>query len=812
MQKINFCDNWSFSRGLTPEKKETVCLPHDAMITERRGPEAPSGAPGAYFYGDVYTYEKTLDVPKDWADKTVTLEFEGSYMRTTVCVNGQKAAFHGYGYTPFFVVLDDYLKYGEANTVTVEVDNSKQPNSRWYGGSGLYRPVTLYVQPKDHIALEGVRVFTQDLGPAACGCTREYAKVRVLTETVGEGTPKVELLKDGEVVASGEGADILLTVENAKLWSEDKPILYEYKVTFGDDEARGRFGIRTLEWSSKGFFVNGKSVKFRGGCIHHDNGIVGSTAYEEMEYRKVRIMKEQGFNAIRSAHNPCSKALMDAADELGVYILDEAFDMWYTHKTPHDAAEFFEEAGVEDTVSMVRRDVNHPSVIGYSLVNEPSELTSDKGKDYIRECYKAMKAVDSSRPVTTGLNLLLASAAALTTGNIFEAAYNIGDEKEDTTRFDENGNAVGTEQAKTVDGSSAFNAAFQRAGKLMNAMSKNPYTDKVTTGISDLLDMCGYNYAASRYSKEGKLHPDRLIFGSETLPMDIYDNWGHVEREDYNCGDFMWTGWDHLGEVGIGAWSYKDDGMMARRNYPWILSGAGAIDLLGHPGCEMGYAGIVWKQQADPQIFVRPVNFPGMKPSETMWRGSNAIDSWAWKGCEGNEAYVEVYTTAPYVTLKLNGKIMGQAKTKKDIATFKIPYEPGILTAETLVGGVVSGKAERVSARDDLQLTLTPSFKDVREECIAKAGELVFVNIDITDSKGVVESNADTIITVDVEGGELVAFGSAITDTEYRYHTGTFPTWFGRSMAVVRAGDAGSFTVTAKSESGLAGEVEVKVK
>lgn len=809
MQKINFCDNWTFSRGLTPENKETINLPHDAMIAERRGPEAPSGTAGAYFYGDVYTYEKTFDVPADWADKTATLEFEGSYMRTTVYVNGQKACFHSYGYTPFFVVLDDYLQYGEANTVKVEVDNSKMPNSRWYGGAGLYRPATLYIQPKNHIALEGVRVFTEDFGPAACKCgtRREWAKVRVLTETVGEGMPKVELLKDGEVVASGEGADILLTIENAKLWKTDKPNLYQYKVTFGDDEQTGNFGIRTLKWAPNGFFVNGTSEKLRGGCVHHDNGIMGCAAYEEAEYRKVRIMKEQGYNAIRSAHNPCSKAMLDAADELGMYILDEAFDMWYTHKSPQDNAEYFEESGEADILSMVKRDVNHPSVIGYSLVNEPSELSSEKGQALITQFSQKMKAIDPTRPVTAGVNLLLATGAVLGVN----AGY--GDnEKEDTTRFDDQGNAiVEKKEAKTLNGSLLFNKAFQVMGPFMNYMVANPLTDKITTPIFERLDMGGYNYGFGRYKKEGKKHPDRLIFGSETLPMDIYQNWNAVMSNDNICGDFMWTGWDYLGEVGIGGWSYVNDGVMMFKEYPWLIAECGAIDLIGNPGNMSAYAGIVWKQQADPQIFIRPVNHPGVEPMATMWRASNARESWAWKGCEGNEAYVEVYTTAPYVRLKLNGKIMGQAKTKKDIATFKIPYEPGVLTAEALVGGVVAGKAERVSAGNDLQLTLTPTFKDVREETIAKAGELVFVHVDITDGKGVVESNADTMITVDVEGGELIAFGSATQKSECRYHTGTFPTYYGRALAVIRAGDNGSFKLTAKSESGLAGEVNVNI-
>lgn len=802
MLKLDFCKEWTFAYGRDPEEKKTVTLPHDAMITDRRGPSAPSGSAGAYFYGDLYVYEKAFDAMEDWRDKNVTLEVEGAYLRTTVYVNGQKAAFHPYGYTGFFVPLDPFLKYGESNLIRIEVDGSRQPNSRWYSGGGLYRPVNLYVQPKEHIALEGVRVFTEELGPVACkcGCTREYAKVRVLTETVGAGEPRVELLREGEVVAAGSGADTLLTVEHAKTWNAEHPWLYECRVTFGEDVVTERFGIRTLRWSPKGFFVNGVSEKLRGGCIHHDNGILGSAAHKEAEYRRVRILKEQGFNAIRSAHNPCSKFLLEAADEMGMYILDEAFDMWYTHKSPFDNADYFEEFGREDIYSMVKRDVNHPSVIGYSMVNEPSELSFEKGQDILSEVYAGIKKIDATRPVTAGLNLMLATAAK---ANV-NVGYNEKAETAEELHFDENGNAIGgVKEAKTLNGSAAFNKAFQIMGPVMNYMVANPWTDKVTTPIFERLDMAGYNYGFGRYKMDGKKHPERLLFGSETLPMDLYQNWNAVEANDYICGDFMWTSWDYLGEVGIGGWSYVNDGFMLMKDYPWVIADCGAVDLLGNPGNEAAYAGILWKKQPDPQIFVRPVNHPGVEPMATMWRGSNARDSWSWQGCEGNEAYVEVYSRAPYVQLWLNGRFAGLAKTKKAIATFKIPYEPGVLKAEAIRAGKVCGSAERVSAGNDLQLTLTP------ESTSPNPGELVFVHVDITDGAGTVESNADCDVTVTVEGGELLAFGSAIQATEARYHTGTFPTYYGRALAVVRVGEPGETTVTAVSDRGWKESIKI---
>ena len=647
MKEINICDNWLFYRGRTPDKKTTVNLPHDAMITERRGPNAPSGTAGAYFYGDVYTYEKELDAPKEWSSKRIVIEFEGAYCKTTVYVNGEKVGFEPYGYTNFYFDISDYLKYGEKNVIKAQVDNSEMSNSRWYSGSGLYRPVKLHILEKDGIELNGITVITKSIDPAVV-C------VNTVVSDSFSGEVSVEIQKDGVTVANGFGTGAEIEIPNAKLWSEDTPELYTAKVTAknGDtvvDEVCETFGIRSLSWSKEGLFVNGKRVLLRGGCVHHDNGILGAACEPDAEYRKVRIMKENGYNAIRSAHNPCSKYMLEACDRYGVYMVNEAYDMWFVHKTPHDNADYFDTTWKTTVKNMVEASRNHPSVIMYSLVNEPSETSSKRGLEVEKNMYNFIKQLDSARMVTIGLNPILATAAVVGA----TAGYTKDNFKED--KYDENGRVIldKKKKVKTVNGSFIFNMAFGFFGPMMNYMPANALTTRVVKPIENYVDVLGYNYGFGRY--RGDMRRGKLIMGSETLPMDIYRNWKAVRKHRGCIGDFMWTGWDYLGEVGAGGWSYVNDGMMMMKDYPYLIADAGAIDLIGYPGAECRYAATVWEQTSKPVICVKPVNHPGVEPMKTMWRGTNAVESWSWKDCTGNDAEVEVYTQAAMVELFVNG-------------------------------------------------------------------------------------------------------------------------------------------------------------
>lgn len=778
MEKINLCEAWEFSRGQNRDKTETVNLPHDAMITERRGPHAPSGAPGGYFYGDVYYYKKTLNVPDSWSDKNVTLEFEAIYHKATVYINGEKAKFQAYGYSNFYVDLDKYLKYGSENVISVEVNNTEMKNSRWYSGSGIYRPVYLYVRDKDDIEINGIEISTVSVSPA---------KIRVKTD-MKSSEVSIEITKDGKCVATATGKDVLIDIPNAKLWSCDTPEMYECTVN-GVTE---KFGIRMIEWNENGFFVNGVSTLLRGACVHHDNGILGAACVKEAEYRKVRILKENGYNAIRSAHNPCSKYMLEACDKYGMYMVDEIYDMWFVHKSPYDNADCFEETWQDDVRAMVYKDINHPSVIMYSLVNEPSETSSKRGLRIEKEMSDFIKAIDTTRAVTAGINPILATASVIGVN----AGYSEKNVIEDS--FDENGNFIGEKkEPKALNGSFIFNMAFGFFGPFMNYLPNNPLTTKIVHPIFDNLDIGGYNYGFGRYGMDAKRFKGKLIYGSETLPMDIYRNWSAVKKYPHVIGDFMWTGWDYLGEVGAGGWSYVDDGIMMNKHYPWLIADVGAIDLIGNPGAECRYASTVWEQNKGPIIVVNPVNHPGVKPRKTMWRGTNAIESWSWKNCEGNEAEVYIYSSAAMVELFINGRSLGIKSPEKCKALYTVKYEPGTVTAVEYTSSLKEiARTELYSAKSELKVSLVP------EKDAVHPSEVFFVNVDISDENGVIESNSDMTVDIAVENGKLLAFGSAVQSTEERYHTGHFPTYYGRALAVVEAGSEGKVKIESKSSLG----------
>ena len=406
MKKLDFNSGWTFRKAEEPPTAaQAVTLPHDAMIHEPRDSGAPGGSDNAFFPGGTYLYEKIFDAP-DAAHCEVL--FEGVYRNTTVALNGETLATHTYGYTPFSVTLDGKLHEG-TNTLTVTVNNTDAPSGRWYTGSGIYRPAWLYTGGKGYIRREGIRVTTLSVNPA---------RVQVTVDASG-GLPTVELLDPkGRVVAAGSGADITLTVPDARLWSEESPTLYTCRVTLTEggellDEAVVSFGIRRIQWKARqGLLVNGRSVKLRGACVHHDNGVVGACAFPESEDRRVRKLKQAGFNAIRSAHNPCSAAMLDACDRYGVYMIDEAWDMWYNHKTRHDYADHWEANWQQDLTAMARRDYNHPSVIAYSIGNEVSEPAEDKGVALAHQMVDLLHTLDRSRPVTAGINLMIIERAS----------------------------------------------------------------------------------------------------------------------------------------------------------------------------------------------------------------------------------------------------------------------------------------------------------------------------------------------------------------------------------------------------------------
>jgi len=771
MKRIDFINDWRFFKEGSGER--IIDLPHDAMIEEKRNQGSPSSSAGAYFPGGLYTYEKSFNVPREWEDMKAVFQFEGVYRNAKVYINGKEAGGRSYGYVPFFADTDNLLNYGENNTIRVVADNSMLPDSRWYTGSGIYRPVWLWLGSRQHINIEGVKISTLSYSPA---------KIKIETSHTG-GEINAEVSRDGKLAASGSGSSIILDIPDAKLWSDENPNLYECRVTLSvngkvTDEVTESFGIRLVEWNRNGLFINGKETLLRGGCVHHDNGILGARSYAQSEDRRVRILKNSGYNAIRSSHNPAAASLLSACDKYGMYVMDETWDMWYSHKSKYDYASEFLNNYKQDIESIVSRDFNHPSVIMYSLGNEISEPHEAKGVALMKEMTEYIHSLDGNRAVTCGINLWLITRASKGKGVYKEGGGLSMDKKSSGKKIS----------------STLFNFVTSMVGTGINKGANSIYADKVTSPCIDVLDIAGYNYASGRYPLEAKAHPDRIIIGTETFPQDIAKNWKMVKKYPYLIGDFMWTSWDYLGEVGIGAWAYTDDGGAFMKPYPWLLAGTGAVDILGVPGAEAEYAAVVWGLRNKPYIGVRPVNHPGVKPAKAVWRGTDAVDSWSWKDCEGNNAFVEIYSDADSIELILNSKTLGRKKVRDFKAIFKTKYYSGTLTAVAFdSNGRELSRSALISADSRTGISVKP------EKSSVKPGEIVYADICIADANGIIESNNDTKLNVTVKDGELLAFGSANPRTEESYLSGNFTTYYGRAQAVVRSKNPCLMTICVKS-------------
>ena len=794
MKKLDFNANWTVCKEGSDQIRK-VNLPDDAMLFENRSKDNPAGSGGGYFANGKYTYEKVWEVGEDQVDATLIFECEGVYQNTSVLLNGEKVAEWPYGYTNFFADLTGKVKAGE-NTVTIIADNEKAPNTRWYSGSGIYREVSLYTAGEEYIAPQGIR--TDVIGTS---------KVKVtVTGAWEEGTEaKVCVLDGDQVVAEGVSGDTL-TIADAKLWDENNPFLYTVKAVLVKDEqildeAEATFGMRELSWGPKGLKINGKEVLLRGGCIHHDNGILGACAFKDAEYRKVRILKEAGFNAIRSSHNPASKALLQACDEMGMYVMDEAFDMWLIQKNPFDfGGDTFKAWWQKDVKAMVEKDVNHPSVVLYSLGNEISDLGIAEGQAVQKEMAAYIRSLDDSRPLTMGINLMLAVMAAK--GNGLYGKDKNGEDK---------GN--GSSALDNMPTSSVFNAMMNKMGNIMDLAASMKDADKIVANVSGVLDMPGYNYATSRYKKEVKTYPLRPFTGSETMPQNLYKNWQLVKALPNLTGDFMWTSWDYLGESAIGTIQYKDKKTKQHVEDGLIISGgAGIIDICGKKRPEVGWGKLIWDLTDQPTVGVDPLTHVDHFRQASMWRVTDAINSWSWPGYEGRKTDVTVYANTPTVQLEVNGSVVAKGKVKEDKIVFKnIVYTPGTLEAVAIdASGREVGRAVLTSAEGDMKISLKPE----KTELSANGQDLCFVDIDLVGENGETISSKDQKLTVKVEGpATLQGFGSARPHMAENFYSDTHTTFYGKALAAIRAGyEAGSVKVTVSGEGLEDQSFEIEIK
>lgn len=792
-----------------------VTLPHDAMLSEPRTQESTGEGNIGWYIGGDYEYTKKFTVPKEYENQKVLIEFEGVYHNAEVHINGKKVAGRPYGYTNFYINTDGFFKYGEENEVKVIAHNADQPNSRWYSGTGIYRPAYMHVGGEKYIPVNGVKIRTLSYDPARI-------EVAVKTSVPGEVSLEIEFEGKRVLTAIGESkavaaqnnetkntsaasekpakeyqAVFLLDVPNAKLWDTEHPSLYTCKAVFGEDEVTETFGIRELVWNPQvGMTINGKRVILRGACFHHDNGVLGACTYPEAEERKMRIFKENGYNAVRSAHYPCSKALLDACDRVGMLLMDEYVDVWYIHKTKYDYANQLAGWWKQDLKDMVDKDFNHPSVIMYSTGNEVAETAQKKGIALTGEMTNYLHSLDSTRPVTCGINIFFNFLSSIGLG-----VYS--DDKAEKSA--ENAEKFAAEQAKKAAaakpekkkkpvGSEFYNTLACLVGDYFMKCGATLYPcDLKTRDAYANMDIAGYNYGIFRYKHDLKKYPNRLILGSETFCKDAYSFWEIAKKNKRIIGDFVWAGWDYIGEVGDGAAEYSD--YKFEDPSTRMTGGNGRIDLNGKPRAEAAYTRVAFERETGPFIAVDPV-YQKEKLRLTGWQLTKALESWAWGGCSGEPAKVEVYARAAQVELFINGKSVGKKNVKKCRANFNTTYEDGEITAVSY-----DEKGKEIN-RYSLQTAGKETILQVRpEEKSVKPEGLAFVQLQYTDTKGIWKPMEKHNLKVTVENGILKGLGSPAPYVKGNYTDDTVATYYGEAMAVVQADGNGPVKVTVTDET-----------
>jgi beta-galactosidase len=712
-------------------------------------------------------YRKTFTLDPSSKGKQVQILFDGVYMESDVWINGQHLGFHPYGYTPFVYDLTPYLKpTGEQNRLSVKVNNTGK-NSRWYSGSGIYRHVALQITDKMNIPVWGVFVTTPKI-------SAEKATIKVDTKisnerkesgeitlsvriyspegvVVGEKKTKVQI-EPGKLISS----ETLLEVKAPELWSLESPRLYKAvtEIWFNGtptDQESTTFGIRSLEFTAEnGFLLNGKRVLLKGGCMHHDNGPLGSATIDRAEERRVELMKKFGFNAIRTSHNPPSRQFLAACDRIGMLVIDEAFDQWQRPKNPDDYHRYFDEWHQRDLEAMVLRDRNHPSVIIWSIGNEINERADSSGLVIAKKLVGIVKALDTTRPVTNAL-------------------CSFWDHKDKTW--------------------------------------------EATIPAYALLDIGGYNYMWKEYENDHLKFSKRMMIGTESTAKEAFENWQMVEKHPYVLGDFVWTSMDYLGESGIGHTLVNKDGKgQFLPGWPWYNSFCGDIDICGFKKPQSHYRDVLWKISQLEMAVHAPIP-AGMQEVVSMWGWPDERQSWNWPGSEGSKLQVNVYSNYPEVRLELNGKVIqtiALSATTKLTATFEVPYESGELKVVALKDGKemetkilkTTGKPAKIRLTADRYL-----LKNNRND-------LSYVTIEILDGLGAVVPDANIPVKFKIEGaGELAAVENGNPKEMKSFRVPEVSSFNGRCLVILRPkGSAGEIKLKAESPGLEGNELIVQAK
>lgn len=746
MEKYLLNQNWEYVEsglqnpllvGMLQGWKKTN-IPHDYAIEKGRDPRSLCGTDEGFFEGAGLYYKKTFAVKDAAKGKRIWLEFEGVFGMTEVWVNKKFTAKHMNPYTSFTVDITELVHTGE-NEITLHCDSRMKPNSRWYVGTGLCRDVWLHIGETVSVKPHGLRCVTKKLD----GSRAVLSVSADLTAPADE--VRYELVDGDTVIASSENGE--LVAEHITPWSVENPKLYTLRatVTAGgvQDVTEETVGIRTVSVDSKnGFLLNGTPMKLKGGCIHHDLGILGAADHLAAERRRIKILKENGYNAIRLAHNPFGPAIFKACDELGMLCIEEAFDEWVLGRTSFGLHITFEDRWEQDLTDMILRDFDHPSIIMWSTGNEVEERDgSADGFAWAKRLADKVKSLDDSRPVS-------ASACAL---------------------FSE----YGARPADGTTGNQALNMAYDGFAEGRDLWGP------ATAEYFAPLDVAGYNYKSVRYAHDGKIFPDRVIYGSESYPRDAYQTWKNTVENKNVIGDFVWTAWDYLGEVGVGRWEVSDAPRPGNPQWPWMTAGCSDIDFIGQKRPQSYYRDIVWGNNAGPHLFCLRPELTGKNIARLSWGWLPVEKNYTYPGQDGAALEAHIYADADEIELLQNGKSLGKQPCEKYEAVFTASYIPGDLTAVAYRNGQEIGRDTIITTGPAVKLEMKADY----------SGDLTFITIQAVDANGNPVYTENSEIHVEIQGADLLALGNADPkpDRVYPFTESTCPLYNGIALAVIRS-------------------------
>ncbi len=729
-----FDNNWRFHLGdvkngqeekLKDDSWRILNLPHDWSIEGKFNKNNPAGVGGGALPGGIGWYRKTFSLPGSDKDKLVFVSFDGIYRDSQVWINGHYLGIRPYGYSSFQYELTPYLNYGsKKNLIAVKVDNSKQPNSRWYSGSGIYRNVWLVTTNKVYVDHWGTFVTTPEV-------TRESAKVsiQIKVRNAANSDQKVTvktavLNKDGEKVAEVETPAFILkhsvaevnqelTVKNPELWSIEDPNLYKAVTTIENnrkisDDYNTTFGIRTFKFDlNKGFFLNGKHVKIWGVCDHHDLGCLGAAVNYRAIQRQLELLKNMGCNGIRTSHNPPDPELLDLCDKMGFIVMDEAFDMWKIHKTKYDYSLDWDKWHKRDLEDMVLRDRNHPSIFLWSIGNEIPEQGDTSGFTIARELRGIIRSLDKTRPITSNCNDTHTSNYIIRSGALDIIGFSYY--QNDYATFQKNfpgQKLIGSETTSALETRGHYDMPSDSFRVWPNWSSRSSLKGNPDNTCS-AYDNC--------YVPWGETHEEALK---------------NVMKYDYVSGMFIWTGFDYLGEPTPYGWP-------SRSSY------FGIIDLAGFPKDAYYLYQSEWTKKPVLHIFPpwNPHVWTEVRNGKSDWKKGDSVDVWTYTNCDKVELF-------------LNNKSLGtRVKTSGKLhLMWRIPYKPGTLKAV----GYKDGKEILTSYDRTAGTPVKISLKPDRSTIQADGRDLSFVTVKVLDKDGTMVPYADNLINFKISGeGEI---------------------------------------------------------